>query len=113
MTDFKECVKQDIKTAFLDIKVFGEAHNLNGTSCICILQDVTAQEQLSNGYNTLRNDGFPGLYAVNKQLNVAKDDLPEVPVYGQVFTIDGDEYQISAVDDDEGILTINLVANAS
>ena len=38
-------------------------------------------------------------------------DLPELPVYGQLFGIDDKQYLVESCADDMGVLTIQLVAN--
>lgn len=106
MSTFKDQVAEDNITVFLNGEEFADTHNLNGTECIAILQDISVAESLSTGAGTT-----PGIYGSRMQVNCKKSDLPEVPVTDQVFTIDGKVYLVESCADDMGMLTIQLVAN--
>lgn len=106
---FKDCIASDIKSVFINADEFADTHNINGEECTCILQDVTSAEDI-----TIDKKGnyYPYVYGASKVLNVAKDDLTEVPVYGQTLEVDGELYSVENVADDMGILTITLMDNA-
>lgn len=106
---FKEMVFGDIDNVFLNLEEFADPHNLNGTDCVSILQDISVAESLSTGAGTTQT--YPGIYGSRMQVNCKKSDLPEVPVTDQVFTIDGKVYLVESCADDMGMLTIQLVAN--
>nr|DAM69331.1 MAG TPA: ATP-binding sugar transporter [Caudoviricetes sp.] len=106
---FKEMVFGDIDNVFLNLEEFADPHNLNGTDCVAILQDISVAESLSTGAGTTQT--YPGIYGSRMQVNCKKSDLPEVPVTDQVFTIDGKVYLVESCADDMGMLTIQLVAN--
>lgn len=106
---FKDMVAQDINQVFLNLTEFADPHNLNGTECIAILQDISVAEGLSTGGGVTQT--YPGLYGSRLQVNCKKADLPEVPVFGQTFTIDDKLYLVESCADDMGMLTIQLVAN--
>lgn len=110
LSPFKTQVDIDIKSAFLNGHEFAEEHELNGTENVtCILQDITVEQELSSGNSSA--DRYYEVYGHRLLVNVAVSDLPEVPSYGQTFTVDGKLYLVDSVDNDMGILSITLEAN--
>lgn len=109
MSGFKDMVASDIESVFLNQDEFAEDHNLNGTVCKCILQDVSVMEDLS--IDKQMSQSYPGLYGSRLLINCKTTDLPEVPVTDQRFRVDGELYVVESCDNDMGMLTIQLVAN--
>ena len=109
MSGFQDMVAADIDGVFLNLEEFAEKHDLNGTECNCIIQDVANGNALSTGDSTLH--AYPLVYGNRKLVNVKKSDLLEVPVNDQTFYVDGKLYLVESCDDDMGMLTIILIAN--
>lgn len=109
MISFKEQVEKDNGDTFLNLSEFGEEHELNGTLCPCILQGGTIQQALSIGEGISKT--YPTIYGADLTVNVKASDIEEVPVYGQLFTVDEEIYIVQSVKEDMGMLTIGLVAN--
>lgn len=109
MMDFKSQIAADNTAAILNNLEFADAHNLNGTECTAILQDISVAEGLSTGNGDAQS--YPGIYGSRLQVNCLTEALPEVPVYGQLFLVDDKQYLVESCADDMGILTIQLVAN--
>lgn len=109
MSAFKDQVTADNTAVFMNAAEFAELHNLNGTDCVAILQDISVAESLSTGAGTTQT--YPGIYGSRMQVNCKKSDLPEMPVTDQVFTVDGKLYLVESSANDMGMLTIQLVAN--
>lgn len=110
MISFKEQVKKDNGDTFLNLSEFGEEHELNGTLCPCILQGDTIQQALSIGEGISK--AYPTIYGADLTVNVKAADLAEeVPVYGQLFSVDEETYLVQSVREDMGMLTIGLVVN--
>ncbi|MBO5167644.1 MAG: hypothetical protein J6B49_00900 [Phascolarctobacterium sp.] len=103
---FKEMVAADNASVFLNLDEFAEIHNLNGTRCTAILQDISIDQTLSVGEDDYRN-----LYGSTILVNCRKNDLPYVPVHGQTFNVDDQLYLVESVADDMGMLTIKLISN--
>lgn len=110
MSRFKEQIAADIESVFLNADEFAEGHNLNGTVCTCVLQSPTAQEQFAQGIAYGSFEGISGRVTI---VHVAKDNLPEVPVNGQKFKLDGRIMLVDTVVEDMGILSITLHENVS
>ena len=109
MKTFREQIAADNTAAFINSLEFAEEHNLNGTVCNAILQDISVAESLSTGTGSTQT--YPGIYGSRLQVNCLAVDLLELPVYGQLFGIDDKQYLEKSCDDDMGVLTIQLVAN--
>lgn len=110
MISFKEQVEKDNGDTFLNLSEFGEKHELNGTLCPCILQGDTIQQALSIGEGISKT--YPTIYGADLTVNVKAADLAEeVPVYGQLFSVDEETYLVQSVREDMGMLTIGLVVN--
>ncbi len=104
---FKEMVAADNANVFLNLDEFADIHNLNGTECKAILQDISVEQSLS-----IRSEEYsPDLYGSTILINCRKEDLPETPVYGQTFNVDDQLYLVESVADDMGMLTIKLISN--
>lgn len=109
MSGFKNLVARDIENVFLNIDEFAEEHNLNGTTCKCILQDVSVAEGLY--IDEQMSQSYPRLYGSRLLVNCKTAALPEVPVTDQNFRVDGKLYIVESCDNDMGMLTIQLIAN--
>lgn len=109
MSAFKDMVAADNRDVFLNLDEFGEEHDLNGDTYRCILQNSASVQALSIGEGI--NKTYPELYGDDLVVNVQTHDLSEIPVYGQIFSVDGTNYLVDTVKEDMGMLTIGLVAN--
>lgn len=105
---FKDVVREDM-AVFLNSEEFADIHNLNGTSCTAIVQDVVINDDLT--INSRMSNYSEGTYGRGAVINVRKSDLPETPVMGQVYKVDGKVGLVVSVADDEGILTIAWQVN--
>lgn len=111
MTPFEEQIALDNAAVFINEMEFAQQHLLNGVECNAIVQDISVAESLSTG--SADSDTYPGLYGKRLQVNVLVSALPEgPPVYGRVFTLDGEEYLVESCADDMGVLTIQLIENS-
>ncbi len=105
MSEFKDMVASDIDEVFLNIDEFGEEHDLNGVSCVCVVQSPTARELFLNMSKYEQYEGVHGKLII---VHVAKKSLPEVPAEGQRLDLDGEILIVASVVDDMGMLTIEL-----
>lgn len=109
MTPFQEQIAADNAAVFINDLEFAELHNLNGTECKAIVQDISVAQSLSIDLG--KDDNYYGIYGERLQVNCLKADLPEVPVYGMQFYLDDRLYEVESIGDDMGILTIQLISN--
>lgn len=112
MADFKSILADDISDVFLDGEEFAETHNLNGTACNCVVQDVMINDDLTT--DTAAAAKYTNaLYGSGCVINVRKGDLPYIPETGDTFRVDGKYGQVVVCKDDCGMLTITWAANES
>lgn len=107
MRTFKEQIAADNAAIFINALEFAEEHNLNGSICNAILQDISVADDVT----AKSGIAYAGIYGNRLQVNCLKSDLPEIPVSGNGFELDGKLYLVESCADDMGILTIQLVAN--
>ena len=106
MKTFREQIAADNTAAFINSLEFADKHNLNGTECSAILQDISVAEGLSTGPGSSQT--YAGIYGSRLQVNCLAEALP---VYGQLFGVNDKQYLVESCADDMGVLTIQLVAN--
>lgn len=111
MSPFKEQIAADNAAIFINELEFAGEHNLNGSVCKAILQDISVAEAGFNEPSAPTSIAYSGVYGSRVQVNCLKDDLPEVPVSGNGFSVDDKLFFVESCADDMGILTIQLVAN--
>lgn len=104
MRTFKEQAELDI-AAMLDADVFADEHDLNGITCICVVQGVTSKADFGNKLV------YTEMVQGQIQVDCEKNALPEVPFTGQLFTVDSDLYTIDSVADNMGMLSIRMTEN--
>ena len=107
MTTLKEYIAADNSAAFLNKSEFAEKHNLDGALCTAIIQDISVQSEVTTAVGN--NPMYQGLYGERIQVNTSADNLPNIPVYGQIFYLDEKLYTVESCNNDMGMLTIQLV----
>ena len=91
---------------FIDCGDFAEIHNVNGTQCEAVIEEVVASDDLSVTKGT-----HLGLYGSQKTVYCRASDLPELPISGQTFRLDGKLYLVDSCFEDMGMAKITLEAN--
>lgn len=105
MKTFKEQIAADNAAIFINDMEFADTHDLNGTTCKAIIAGKTSKETFLNGADY---DSYDGLYGAEVVVRCCASDLPEIPVNGQRFDLDGEIYLVDSCRDDMGILRIIL-----
>lgn len=108
MTEFEKQIAADNAAVFINALEFAGEHNLNGTTCKAILQDISVADADIDARNRI---AYGGIYGSRLLVNCLKADFPEVPAPGSGFNVDGKFYFVESCADDMGILTIQLAAN--
>ncbi len=101
---FKQYVERDWDV-FINMEEFADEHDLNGTQCKAVVQSPTDQERFIDG---LKYHDYDGIHGIEVVVHVRKDALPEAPIDGQVFYLDGKIFRVAECIDDMGILSIKL-----
>ena len=108
MTEFEKQIAADNAAVFINALEFAGEHDLNGTVCKAILQDISVADADIDARNRI---AYGGIYGSRLLVNCLEADLPEVPAPGSGFNVDGRFYFVESCADDMGILTIQLAAN--
>lgn len=106
MSAFKDAIKNDVKSVFINLDEFAESHIVNGESVSCIVEkDITAGR---DG----REVNFEGVFMNTLTIYIASGDMDSRPVEGQYIDFDGEDYRVMNVSDEDGILAIIVEVNA-
>ncbi len=105
MSGFKDLVARDHRSIFLNTKELAGEHDLNGTTCTAIVVGKTSKGTFLSGADY---DSFDGLYGSEVIVRCCAEDLPEIPVNGQRFDLDGEIYLVDSCRNDMGMLRIVL-----
>lgn len=89
MKTFKEQIAADNAAIFINGMEFADTHDLNGTECKAVVQDISVAEAAEDF-----GQAYTGIYGSRVQVNCLKQSLPEGPVPLQVFVLDGKMYQV-------------------
>lgn len=109
MIRFKAAIAADIKAVFINGLEFADEHDINGQAVLCVVDRDVAQERNGPSYAEYAE----GVYRSQIVVYVAADDLPERPVRGELFRLDGDRYLVDEVAENMGVLEITIEANDS
>nr|DAE59487.1 MAG TPA: ATP-binding sugar transporter [Caudoviricetes sp.] len=105
---FKDMATADVASVFLNPDEFGETHNLDGVSCICVVsRDETEGKSAALPGGRRTPDGLHGDYLT---VCVKKSDLRRIPKQGENFKVDDKRYTVDSCSDDMGMLTITMGA---
>lgn len=100
---FKDMILEDIKSIFLNPEEFGELHTVDGKEMIIIVDENELVER-EKKTKTMAE----GLH--NKQLliYVSKEDFGPEPLINRLLELDGSDYVVTDVSDENGIYAISL-----
>lgn len=99
MSAFKDAVATDVGAVFINEAEFAEEHMLGREQTLvkCVIdRDMTAEAEL-NRY---------GVFVNTLTIYVPTNALPEAPVEGELFRVDGSSHLVRSVSDEAGVLVI-------
>jgi hypothetical protein len=106
MSKFKDYINNDLDI-FLNQNEFAEIHKVNGFDMPIIWDKDLLKERQAKIFQET------GLYQIDVLFHVKKENIGYKPVVGEMMVIDNDTYRVSDIQEDQGIYTIELVANES
>lgn len=106
MSGFKNAVKKDVKSVFINHDEFAESHTIDGVSVVCIVD-----KDITDGRDG-REINFEGVFLNTLTIYVSTADIENRPVEGQYIDFDGETYHVLNVSDEDGILAIIVEVNA-
>ena len=110
MMGFKEQVAADLTRVFLNPAEFAEEHDLNGTVCLCVVEKPRTEEKYLRGATY---DAYEGIHGVGVTVHVESRLLPEIPVEGMRFNLDGKIMLVDSCTHEAGLLSIALKGHDS
>ena len=110
MSTFKEDLDEDLRDVFFDVDEFAEEHDLNGTVCLCVLEKPRTEEKYIRGATY---DAYEGIHGASVTVHVESRLLPEIPVEGMRFYLDGEVMLVDSCMHEAGLLSITLKGHNS
>lgn len=106
---FKDVLKNDIKSVFLNFAEFGEEHEINGETVLIIIDE----NELTEREKRIRRSMDVELHKKQLLFYVAAEDFGPLPSPGRLLNLDGKKYEITEADNEDGIYSISLEAQRS
>lgn len=106
MMTFKDIIKKDVKTVFLNTEEFSEIHIVNGKP---IPVQIDSNEQIEREKRA--NQNMDGIYKNQKLIYVSAEDYGGLPKQGSILTLDKKIYIVADAIEEDGIYSITLEAN--
>lgn len=103
---FKDIVKKDVKSVFLNTKEFSEIHTVNGKQ-MAVQIDNNEQIEREKRYN----QHMDGIYVKQILMYVPAEDYGPLPKQGTSVSLDKKMYRVEDAISEDGIYSITLEAN--
>lgn len=103
MISFEELLDKDLTDIFFNLAEFGEEHEVDGKILPCQLQKLETKDRVSS-----RNVRDDGVFLDSVFLYVCGRLLETFPVENQKMYIDKKMYIVQSVDEQRGLLVIEL-----
>ena len=110
MNTFKEDLTEDLRGVFFDADEFAKEHDLNGTVCLCVVEKPRTEEKYLRGATY---DAYEGIHGASVTIHVESRLLPEIPVEGMRFDLDGEVMLVDSCTHEAGLLSIGLKGHDS
>lgn len=110
MNALKEDLNEDLRDVFFDVDEFAEEHDLNGTVCLCVVGKPRTEEKYIRGATY---DAYEGIHGASVTVHVESRLLPEIPVEGMRFDLDGEIMLVDSCTHEAGLLSIALKGHDS
>ncbi len=95
--DYKKQFKADVSKTFLDPRIFAEWHEIQGHRIVALLDVIQTQDD--DGYRI-------GVFVNRLKVYVRTEDMDPAPVEDELIVIDGHEYYVRSVSDEDGVLVM-------
>lgn len=105
---FKELLRRDVRTVFLNLGEFGEEHIVNGKKMLIMIDDV----ELTEREKRIKSH-MDGIYKRQTLVYVSALDFGPLPGVGKPIKIDGATFIITDSINEGGLYSLHLEANKS
>lgn len=109
MRSFKDVLKSDIKSVFLNFSEFGEEHKINGETVLIIIDE----NELTEREKRVRQNMDMELHKKQLLFYIAAEDFGPLPSPGKILELDGKKYEITDANNEDGIYSISLEVTRS
>lgn len=109
MRSFKDVLKGDIKSVFLNFSEFGEEHKINGETVLIIIDE----NELTEREKRTRQNMDMELHKKQLLFYIAAEDFGPLPSPGKILELDGKKYEITDANNEDGIYSISLEVTRS
>lgn len=106
MSCFKDIIREDIGTTFLNSDEFSDIHTVNGKQ---MPVQVDNNEQIEREKRMSQH--MDGIYMNQKLIYVAAKDYGPLPKQGTMIKLDNKLYSCADAIDEDGVYSITLEAN--
>lgn len=110
MRSFKEQMKQDIKSTFMNFDEFGEAHRLNGKNKLVIIDEIELNEREKRTRDEIKGEG---LHKKQLLFYIEAEKFGPLPSPGNLLNFDGRDYIVTDAVNEDGIYSVSLEAKKS
>lgn len=107
-TTFKELLRRDVKTVFLNPAEFGEEHIVNGKPMLIMIDD----NELTEREKRIKSN-MDGIYTRQTLVYVSAIDFGPLPGVGKPVKIDGITFIVTDSLNEGGVYSLHLEANKS
>jgi hypothetical protein len=107
MSNLKSYLNNDLQT-FLNVDEFAEYHDIDGQEVLAIIESDQLNERPRHPAELYRLTD--GIYQSSITIYVKSTDYDK-PVVGQRIYVDGEDYYVVSVAEENGLLKINATAN--
>lgn len=106
MSAFKDIIRQDIHTTFLNVDEFSDIHTVNGIDMPVQMDDI---EQINR--EKRYKDNMDGVYVQQRLIYVAASDYGPLPKKDSLVTLDSRKYRVVEAIEEDGVYSVTLEAN--
>lgn len=103
---FKDIIKRDVRTTFLNTEEFSEEHVINGKP---MAAQIDNNEQIEREKRL--NQHMDGIYVKQILLYVSAEDYGPLPKQGASVILDKRMYRVADAISEDGVYSITLEAN--
>ena len=100
--NFKDTIKNDIKSIFLNPYEFADMHEINGEKIVCVVDDDAIADEVKLKFGNSPHSESQTLYNGLTAVYVATEDFGK-PKPQSTLTFDGRRYRVISVSEQDGI----------
>lgn len=106
MMSFKDVIRNDVHSVFMNPEEFSETHTVNGVE---MAVQIDSNEQIEREKRF--NQHMDGIYLNQKLIYVSESDFGPLPKQGSILTLDKRTYRVADAIAEDGVYSITIEAN--